>query len=154
MTTRTLSRTVLFAALCVASVGASSSAEDLAARLRHARSLHCTYTSAVTTWVRHGRRTVDQTHDKGSAVYDNINADKGTARVIGNAGASDLVVWFDRSGSLWMLERTPSGNEVVTTVVPMYAEDTDSFVVLESRHTFTGPTVTGETHYGTCKVWD
>jgi hypothetical protein len=145
----------LCAALCFAAVGpASSPPEDLAARLGHARGLHCTYTSAVTTWVRQGHRTVDQTHEKVSAVYDNINVDKGTARLIGNAGASDLVVWLDRSGSLWMLERTPGGNEVVTTVVPMYAEDTTEFIVLESRHSFTGPIVTGETDYGTCKVWD
>ncbi|MBV8405465.1 MAG: hypothetical protein JO203_14855 [Gammaproteobacteria bacterium] len=108
----------------------------------------------MTTWVRQGHRTVDQTHEKGSVVYDNIDVDKGTARVIGNAGAGDLVVWLDRLGSLWLLERTPGGNEVVTTVVPMYAEDTNEFVVLESRHTFTGPIVTGETDYGTCKVWD
>jgi hypothetical protein len=144
----------LCAALCFASAGANSPPEDLAARLRHARGLHCTFTSAVTTWVRQGHRTVDQTHDKGSVVYDNINVDKGTARVIGNEGTADLIVWLDRLGSLWMLERTPGGNEVITTVVPMYAEDTNEFVVLESRHAFTGPIVTGETDYGTCKVWD
>jgi hypothetical protein len=33
-----------------------------------------------------------------------------------------------------MLERTPSGNEVVTTMLPMYADGTDEFVVLEARH--------------------
>jgi hypothetical protein len=151
---RTKAIAALCAALCITSVGASSPPEDLAARLRHARGLHCTFTSAVTTWIRQGHRTVDQTYDKHAVVYDNINVDKGTARVIGNAGAADLLVWLDRSGSLWMLERTPGGNEVVTTVVPMYGEDTNEFVVLESRHTFTGPIVTGETDYGTCKVWD
>jgi hypothetical protein len=151
---RTRAMAALCAALCFASVGANNPPEDLAARLRHARGLHCTFTSAVRTWVRQGHRTVDQTHDKSSVVYDNINLDKGTARVIGNAGAVDLIVWLDRLGSLWMLERTPAGNEVVTTVVPMYAEDTNEFVVLESRHAFTGPIVTGETDYGTCKVWD
>ena len=151
---RTRAMAALGTALCFASAGANSPQEDLAARLRHARGLHCTFTSAVTTWVRQGHRTVDQTHDKGSVVYDNINADKGTARVISNAGTADLVVWVDRLGSLWMLARTPGGNEVVTTVVPMYAEDTTEFVVLESRHMFTGPIVTGETDYGSCKVWD
>jgi len=155
MRTRTVSRmAALCAVLWLASAGPSSSAEDPAARLHQARGLHCTFTSAITVWVRNGHRTVDQTHDKSSAVYENINIDKGTARVIGNAGANDLVIWFDRSGSLWMLERSPGGQEVVTTVVPMYAEDTNELVVLETRHTFTGPVVTGETDYGTCKVWD
>ncbi len=110
--------------------------------------------SSVTTWVRNGHQTVERTTDKGSAVYDNINLAKGTARAIGNVGASDLAVWLDAQGDLWMLERTPSGNEVVTTVFPMYAEGTNELVVLESRHSLAigGGIVLGEMAYGTCTI--
>jgi len=48
-----------------------------------------------------------------------------------------------------MLERTPSGNEVVTTVFPVYAEGTDEFVVLEARHSIAGRIVLGQDSYGT-----
>ena len=100
-----------------------------------------------------GRHTVEQDKDSGTATYDNIDLTKGSARIIANAGASDLMAWMDHQGSLWLLERAPSGNEVITTVYPMYAEGTNEFVVLESRHTFTGPIAVGSNAYGTCKVW-
>jgi hypothetical protein len=49
-----------------------------------------------------------------------------------------------------MLERTPSGNEVVTTMLPMYADGTDEFVVLEARHWIakTGQIVVGQDSFG------
>jgi hypothetical protein len=152
----TLSGTAaLCAAVCFASVGPAKSPEDPASRLNHARSLRCTFTSSVATWIRSGHRTVEQTNDKGSAQYDNIDLAKGTARIIANAGAGDLAVWRERTfGSLWMLERTPSGNVVGTTVFPMYAEGTDEFVALEARHSMTGQIVLGEETYGTCRVSD
>jgi len=55
-----------------------------------------------------------------------------------------------------MLARTPSGNEVVTRVFPMYAEGTDEFVVLEARQWFSisGQIAVGETAFRTCKVWE
>jgi hypothetical protein len=56
---------------------------------------------------------------------------------------------MERWGSLWLLELTPSGNIVVATVFPMYAEGTDKFVVLEARHSTTGVIFLGQT-YGPC----
>jgi hypothetical protein len=133
---------------------AASGADDQASRLRDARSLRCTFTSSVDTLVRRGHRTIEQHDDKGAAVYDDINIDKGTARIVANSGASDLIVWLDRQGNLWMLERTPAGNEVVTTVFPTYAEGTNEFIVLESRHWLAigGQIAAGETAFGTCKI--
>lgn len=149
-----LSFCVCIALPCIAPAGTASAVGDLAARLRAARSLRCEYTSSVATWVRNGRPTVEQTKDKGSATYDDINLTMGTARIIGNIGAGDMRAWLDRQGALWMLERTPAGLEVTTTVFPTYAEGTNEFVVLESRHSMalTGQTVLGETAFGTCKV--
>jgi hypothetical protein len=143
--------TTLIALACGA-----AQADDPRARLGAARSLRCTYTSEVATWVRNGRRTVEQTSERSIVTYDNINLAKGTARIIADSpwggGAADLTVWTERWGGLWMLERTPSGNIVATTVFPMYAEGTDEFVVLEARHSTTGVIVLGQDTFGTCKV--
>jgi hypothetical protein len=140
-------------AMLVLVAGTAGAAEDLAARLRAVRSLRCTFTDDVTTWVRSGRRTVEQSAEKGIATYDNINLAKGTARIVTSGGAGGLAVWMEPTfGSLWMSERTPSGNTVITTVFPMYAEGTKDFVVLEARHSITGAIVLGEESYGTCTV--
>jgi hypothetical protein len=133
---------------------AASGADDPAARLRGARSLHCAFTSTVLTWVRSGHRSIEQTNNKGTATYDNINVAKGTARIIASDGAGDIAIWRDSQENLWMLERSPSGNEIVTTVFPMYAESTDAFVVLETRHwlALSRNILAGETAYGTCRI--
>jgi hypothetical protein len=144
---------LLLAVLGCCAVAMASAAENPASRLRAARSLRCAFTSSVGTWVRSGHRSIEQTNDKSTAVYDNINVAKGTARIVAN-WSGDIAAWLDGGGSLWMLERTPSGNEVVTTVFPMYAEGTHEFVVLESRHwlAISGQTVAGETAFGTCEM--
>ena len=86
-------------------------------------------------------------------VYDDINLQRGTARVIGNAGASDLTVSW-QANALWLFERTDFGNVVETTVFPTYAEGTQDFVVIESRHSRLGSFVLGEQSSGTCSVLD
>ncbi len=152
---KTIHPLVAGAMLTLAAVGVASADDWPVSRLHQAQSLRCTFTSSVVTWVRSGRRSIGQTNDKGSAQYDNINVAKGTARIIANAGAGDLAVWVEgTSGSLWMLERAPSGNVIVTTVFPMYAEGTNEFVALEARHSMTGQIVFAEETYGTCRVWD
>jgi len=153
MKTPSLWQGIIFAAACIASAGAASGADDPAAQLRAARSLRCTYQSTVGTWVRSGRRTIEEDKDGTSATYDDIDPKKGTARIIANAGAADLAAWIDRQGTLWLVERTPLGYEVVTTVYPMYAEGTRDFVVLESRHTLSGWIAVAATSYGTCRIW-
>jgi hypothetical protein len=133
---------------------AANGADDPASRLRGARSLRCTFTSNVETRISRGHRRIAQTSDKGAAVYDNINVTKGTARIVANSGAADIVAWRDRQDNLWMLERSPSGNEIVTTVFPMYAEGTDEFVVLETRHyqVIRAQVAVGDTAFGSCKI--
>jgi hypothetical protein len=132
----------------------ATGADNPGLRLRNARSLRCMYTSSVATWVRGGERSVEQTNDKGTATYDNIDVTKGTARIIGNIGAGDIRVWLDAQGDLWMLEKTPSGNAFVTTVFPMYAPRTSDFIVLEARHSLSisGTSALGEESFGTCAI--
>jgi hypothetical protein len=132
---------------------AASGADDPRIRLRAARSLRCSFTSSVETWVRNGHRVIEQNNDKSAATYDNIDIVKGTARIVASTGAADIVVWMERTwGSLWMRELSPSGNEIVTTVFPRYAEGTHEFVVLEARQSVAGEIVLGQDSYGTCKI--
>jgi hypothetical protein len=150
-------RLVFLVLLSLVTLTAAVAADDLASRLKSARSLRCTFTSEVATWVRSGHRTVEQTKERSIVTYDNIDLAKGTARIIAEGfggGAGDLTVWWERWGGLWLVERTPSGNIVATTVYPMYGEGTDEFVVLEARHSTTGQIVLGQDSFGTCKILD
>jgi hypothetical protein len=145
-------KSMIFLLTCLVCGSKASGADDPGTLLRGARSLQCSYTSSVNTFVRNGHRTIENTTDKGTAIYDNINVIKGTARMVGNIGATDVVVWVDRMGSIWIRERTPFGNEFVTTVFPTYVEGTKEFVVLESRHSMVGQTILGEESFGTCRI--
>ena len=145
-------RTTILIVLLLTYVSATA-ADEPASRLRAARSLRCTFTATVATWIRSGRRTVEDKSEKGEAVYDNIDLTKGTARIVSNGGASDVVAWVEGSfGSLWFRERAPSGNEITTTIFPMYAEGTNEFVLLEARHSFVGQIGLGQESFGTCKI--
>jgi hypothetical protein len=149
---KTIHSLMVGAVLSLAAIGLASADGDPVAQLRHARSLRCAYQTGSGTWVRSGHRTIEEDKDNGVATYDDINITKGTARIIANAGAADLTAWLDRQGSVWLVERTLLGYEVVTTVYPMYAEGTRELVVLESRHTFIGTIALASTSYGTCRV--
>jgi hypothetical protein len=139
--------------MCLVCGSTASGSDDPGTLLRGARSLRCTFTSSVNTWVRSGHRTIENTTEKSTAVYDNIDIIKGTARIVGNIGAADVFVRFDqRPGNLWIEEITPSGNEVVTVVFPAYAEGTKEFVVLETRHSMVGQIILGQESFGTCQI--
>jgi hypothetical protein len=137
----------------------ASAADDPVARLRSARSLHCTYTSSVTTAVRNGQHIVERHYDQGATTFEDIDLAKGTARIVTRefgGGTGTVKVRWDHSGSLWLVEQSLSGNLISTTVFPVYAQGTHEFVVLESRHSTAGTTATGvsgleETQYGTCR---
>jgi hypothetical protein len=139
-------------ALCLLSV-ASSCAQpaDLAALLRQARSFRCFFTVTAVTTFKDGRRTIEVTHEKGTVVYDNIDLQRGTARVVGNVGAGDLKVTWS-AGALWFVEQAPAGNLIVTTIFPAYEEGTREFVVVESRHWFIGQFASGEQSSGSCRL--
>ena len=147
-------RIIVCAVLSVATIGTvAGTSEDPASRLVHVRSLRCTYTSEVETWVKKGHRTVEQSTTKDTVTYDNIDLAKGTVRSIANGGASDLKVWMDEYGDLRMLAGRRPLSVLIVTVFPVYAEGTDQFVVLESDHWLSpAGNVLGTESYGTCVV--
>jgi hypothetical protein len=87
----TIRQLLVCAVLAIVSIGTAAGGNDRpTSRLRHARSLRCTFTSGVATWVRNGHRTDEQPTEKSTVSYDNIDLAKGTARIIASDGASAL----------------------------------------------------------------
>jgi hypothetical protein len=146
-------RAVLLVTVLICGVTASG-ADDPAALLRGARSLRCTYTASTLTAFMPERRMTTE-HDQMIVVYDNINVERGTARVIyekavPGGGAGDLTVRW-QAGALWFIEAAPAGNLILTTVFARYAQGTTDFIALDSRHSEVG-IVSGSMSSGTCKA--
>jgi len=148
-----------FSVLCLCGLsGALADGSVIArlARLQHVRSLRCTYdVEAQTAYMPQGRRfTTD--HDTIVVVYDDIDLQRGTARVIylkGIApGAGDVSVRWN-GNALWFTEATEStaavSNAVMTTVFATYARGTEDFIALDSRQSLAA-IVTGSMASGTC----
>jgi hypothetical protein len=112
--------------------------------------LRCNFTDMALTEFKSGRRTIKSTNEKGTAVYDNIDIEHGTARIVASAADDLNVKWL--ADALWFIEKPPLGGLIVTTVFPNYSEGTEDFIVLESRHSVIGKYILGEQSSGTCSV--
>jgi hypothetical protein len=75
----------------------------------------------------------------------------GKARLIGHAGAEDVVVWASRTG-LTFVERTAGGNVNLTTVFARQIEG--DFVYVHSRHVLLLGEPLPSQYHGTCKRLD
>ena len=83
-----------------------------------------------------------------SVIFDNINKDKNTARIIGDNGGADVYV-IETSQSLSFLEITLSGNQILTSIFINNPFKDGSFPVVMSRHvSIINPIVSQ--YYGTC----
>jgi hypothetical protein len=71
--------------------------------------------------------------DAAPVTYDNINLQRGTTRIIASTGASDLSASW-RSNSIWLVEKAPAGNLILTTIFAAHLKGSQEFVVIESRH--------------------
>jgi hypothetical protein len=148
-------RIILVSMLLACSAAAEANAgDDAAPKLRGARSLRCTYTANALTAFMPDRRITTE-HDQMIVIYDNINVERGTARVIyekgvPGGGAGDLMVRW-QANALWFIETAPAGKLILTTVFARYAEGTSDFVALDSRHS-AAAIVSGSMSSGTCKA--
>ena len=150
----TIRQIVVCAVLPVAVVLTASGAEDPMSQLRHAQSLRCTYTASALTSFRPDRKITTE-HDQMIVVYDNIDIERGTARVIyekgvPGGGAGDLTARW-QANALWLIETAPAGNLILTTIFPRYADGTRDFIALDSRHSAV-IIVSGVMSSGTCKA--
>ena len=87
----------------------------------------------------------------GTVVFDSIDTKRGTARIVGNAGAGDIAVLRTVDG-LTFIEETLLGTVNVTTVLARPLESTNRLVAVMSRHitSFGGP-FPSQWH-GTCRI--
>jgi hypothetical protein len=85
-------------------------------------------------------------------VFDSIDYSKGTGRMIGNAGATDVSAIRGMFGGS-LIEITAGGNVILTTIFSRPAEKGDEmFNAVMSRHIGTGAgAAIVSQFYGTCK---
>lgn len=147
---------ILLAAVVFLSRAHAQQADDAYERLVSATSLRCELTKGTQASWDSGDLTLAQSDSgaSGEVTFDSINHKRGTARLIANAGATDVKVMASSTG-LTFVEKTDVGNWNFTTVFAHYdAPGSRRFVVVESRHT-TLSTLIGpfpSQYYGSCVV--
>jgi hypothetical protein len=120
--------------------------------LMQAKSLQCEFGEGYAVSWKSGKPQFESGSMGTVTTFDSIDLKKGTARVIANAGAGDVIVIPTASG-LNFMEKTDSGNLVFTTVFYHYASpDIPRYVAVTSRHMdMFGPFPSQ--YHGTCKIW-
>jgi hypothetical protein len=124
-------------------------------RLAKAQSLACEFTVMATgTWNK-GVAETETKPAKLSVGFDMINADEGTARVIGAFGPSDIIVRMS-SGTLHFVQSFREGPLYVTTIFPQETRD-GKLQAVHTRHEYTQVSLPGftsrpEQYYGECTI--
>jgi hypothetical protein len=114
-------------------------------------SLQCTYTTYADALWTGGAVKVEIKPQTFTFQIAAIDAKRGSARIVGNAGAAEATSVLTPTG-LTILERTPLGNFNVTTVFTGGAQ-AGKYISVHSRHIGSldaTPEVTQ--NYGTCEV--
>jgi len=130
-----------------------SADDDIFLRLLKIKCLKCKFKEGVTAnWQPMG---VEKKSGQwqGDTVFDSIDLKKGKARIIGNQGASDVIVTTTPSG-ITFIETTGFGNMVFTTVFPLCKPGTNEFYAVMSRHMNLTEEALPSQYYGTCKAWE
>ena len=92
---------------------------DALEKLMSAKSLVCEFPTGTFADWQGATLKLDNDRMKGQYHFDNINLKNKSARVIGNIGAVDVMV-FASPGGLTFMEATGMGNMIYTTVFPSY----------------------------------
>lgn len=118
--------------------------------LADTKSLKCFFPQGkFVTW-KGKKIAVEDDHMSNAILFDNIDVFKEKkARIIGNAGAEDVVAFISPTG-ITFIESTEVGNKVYTSVFPTYIEDKEfnsgprrdsfqyekAFIAVTSRHIY------------------
>jgi len=86
-------------------------------------------------------------------IFDSIDLKKGTARLIGNQGASDVKVIATLAG-LTFIEQTDLGSVNITTVFASCIEGTEEYIAVHSRHIDLGILPLLSQIHGICEIFD
>jgi hypothetical protein len=92
---------------------------DALEKLMSAKSLVCDFPVGTFADWQGTTLKLDNDQMKGQFHFDNINLKNKSARLIGNLGAVDVMV-FASPGGLTFMEATGIGNMIYTTVFPSY----------------------------------
>ena len=147
----------LLGALGAAAAGAPSGAlQEPGDKLLAAQAVTCTFTTMATgTWTADGVASAEIKPSKYSIGFDQIDADQGTARVVGTFGPSDIIVRFSL-GALHFVQAFREGPLYATTIFPQISR-AGKFKAVHTRHEFTevrlpGFTSRPEQYYGECEI--
>ena len=122
------------------------------ASLVNTRSWRCDFpTAAVTDWLEE-RAEPEVITQNFTITIDNVDAANGTARIIGDTGASDLIV-VSGAGVLHFLEGTGSGNMNVTTIFNA-STPASQLKAVHSRHVLILGDPLPSQAYGYCRPWE
>ena len=126
-----------------------------AEKLFAANAVSCTFTTMATGTWNSGIAAAEIKPSKFSMGFDQIDADQGTARVIGAFGPSDIIVRFS-IGTLHFVQAFREGPLYATTIFPQISKD-GKFKAVHTRHEYTevrlpGFTSRPEQYYGECEI--
>ncbi len=88
--------------------------------------------------------------DLGELVFDQLDVQKGTGRIIGNAGSAAVSVIKGNQG-LHILEGTASGNLNITTIFDTDRNGSTNYYVVHSRHLRLSSGPFPSQHVGNCQ---
>ena len=101
-------------------------------------SVRCKFSHGQATDFDKGKPTTSRVpgSDMPDLVYDQIDTQKGTARLIGNQGAGDVTVYRAGNDSVHLLEMTGAGSLNSTTIYQLFATKgvSHQYPVVHSRH--------------------
>ena len=121
----------------------------------HAQSstYRCTFGEGVTTEWEHDKFNTQKASmsDPGAImVFDQIDTQKRTARMIGNAGADDVTA-IQTAKTLSFIEISPSGNIFLTSIFTAMPTEDWRFPAVHSRHIhISEAALIPQQYYGTC----
>lgn len=117
------------------------------------KSLKCSFKVGQVASSKNGTYTLKKDSGFDELIFDSINANQGTAKMIGNQGAEDVSVLFTSSG-ITFVEETSLGNLTFTTVFHQKPIGFNEFAVIHSRHIDMLGVIIPSQYYGTCKRWN
>lgn len=135
--------------------GAANGQTAVETRLANAKSLKCVFSVMATGTWKNGEAQAETKAATLAVGFDAIDADGGTARVIGPFGPSDIIVRLSL-GTLHFMQSFREGPLYVTTIFPKEARK-GSLQAVHTRHEYTEVSLPGftsrpEQYYGECAV--
>ena len=132
----------------------AAQSEDDRALLWSTRSLRCSFGRVAhlrPPWIDTNQPSLEDGNGDLRFQINAIDHTGNRARMIGNAGAADLIL-IRAADRLSFVERTAAGAVNLTTVYA-WRDSEGGFKTVHSRHTaVSGPSP--QQHYGRCETWD